>query len=474
MARHDYKFRPDPKWEDGYFIPSSPVPMPKPLDKWSKLDMFDSIIAMSRNPILASTETSMTQEDAVSTAFGQTVLVATTPKAIRHVFIENAANYAMHPVRQSLLKPALNEGLLAAEGETWKTARRALSPIFTPRQIGQFPDPMRRVTEKIMADVYPDGHIVEADEAYLKLAYAVLSETLFSGEIDENLDDSLRDIAIFMNALGKPDPLDLIEAPNWMPRVTKIGWRKPVKRMRASVRKLSIARRAKIRSGAAVPEDFLTLLLTAKTDIGEVLSDEQIEDQIMTFIGAGHETTSRALTWLSYLLSQDTEKRDRVEAEIDALDMSRPTDTWIDDIPFAMACFNEGMRLYPPAPLISRIATADDEIDGTPIPKGATTFINLWALHRHRNHWDRPDAFDPDRFMGERGKSIGRFDFLPFGVGHRVCIGQRFALQEAAVIMAVLFRKIRLHWIADEPHPWPLMRITTRPDTPLKMRVEWR
>lgn len=474
MARHDYKFRPDPKWEDGLFVPPAPIPMPKALDSWSKLDLFDSIIAMSRNPILSTTKASMTQDDACSSALGQTVIVTTSPQAIKHIFIENASNYAMHPVRQSLLKPALNEGLLAAEGNTWKTARRALSPIFTPRQIGQFPDPMRQVTEKSMADIFPDGEIVEADEAYLRLAYAVLSETLFSGEIDESLDDALRDIAIFMNALGKPDPLDLLEAPKWMPRVTKIGWRKPVKRMRASVRELSIARRAKIETDDEVPEDFLTLLLTAKTDTGDVLSDEQVEDQIMTFIGAGHETTSRALTWMSYLLSQDTEARDRFEAELDALDMTCPTEDWIDHIPFAMACFNEGMRLYPPAPLISRMSLEDDVVDGQPIPKGSTAFINLWALHRHRNHWEAPDAFDPDRFMGERAESIGRFDFLPFGVGHRVCIGQRFAMQEAAVMMVVLFRKMRLNWIEGEAHPWPMMRITTRPQEPLKLRVEWR
>ncbi|MEP3654116.1 MAG: cytochrome P450 [Litorimonas sp.] len=474
MARHNYKFRPTPKWEDGKFVPSSPVPMPKPLDEWSKLDMFDSIIAMSRNPILATTKASMTREDAMSTALGQTVFVATSPEAIQHIFIKNAANYAMHPVRQSLLKPALNEGLLAAEGDVWKRARRALSPIFTPRHIGEFPTPMRNVTEALLESVFPKDQIVETDEAFLKLAYAVLSETLFSGEIDENLDEALRDIATFMNTLGKPDPLDLLNAPDWLPRITKIGWQKSVNRMRTNVRELALDRRARIEKGEVVKDDFLTLLLTAKTETGENLSDEQVEDQIMTFIGAGHETTSRALTWLSYLLSQDTAARDRMEAEIDALDMNLPTKKWIDHIPFAMACFNEGMRLYPPAPLISRVAISDDEIDGQIVPKGATTFINLWALHRHQNHWDKPDAFDPDRFTGDRAKGIGRFDFLPFGVGHRVCIGQRFALQEAAVMMAVMFRKIRLHWIEEETHPWPLMRITTRPENPLKMRVEWR
>ncbi len=474
MARHDYKFRPDPTWEEAFFKPSAPIPMPKPLDDWSKIDIFDSILAMSRNPIIATTEASMTEENVISTALGQAVIIVTSPSAIKHVFIENASKYGMHPVRQAILKPALKDGLISAEGDTWRRARRALSPIFTPRHIGEFPEPMRRVTETMLPDVFPDNQIIEADEAFLKLAYGVLSETLFSGEIDHNLDEALRDIAIFMDALGKPDPLDLLEAPKWMPRLTKLRGRKAIKRMRSQVRTVSNSRRKQIENGADVPQDFLTLLLTTKTDDGENLSDEQVEDQIMTFIGAGHETTSRALTWLSYLLSQDISVRERFEAEIDALDTQRPANEWVNDIPFAMACFNEGMRLYPPAPFISRIALKDDEIDGKTVPKGATVLINLWSLHRHTAHWDRPDAFDPDRFMGERAKSIGRFDFLPFGVGHRVCIGQRFALHEAAVIMAVVFKNTRLHWIDGQDHPWPLMRITTRPEESLRLRVERR
>ena len=474
MARHDYNFRPNPKWEDGFFVPPAPVPMPKHPGTWSRLDIFDSIMAMSRNSILATTNYSMSEYDAHAEALGQTIIIPTSPDAIRYIFIENAANYGMHPIRQSLLKPAMNEGLLTAEGEVWRKAKRALSPIFTPRHIRNFPDPMRRVTESNFATVFPNGATIAADEAFLKLAYAVLSETLFSGEIDDELEGILPDIAALMRTLGKPDPLDFINAPKWIPRLTKIGWRKPVNRMRTKIRTLAVSRRDRIDRGETVPEDFLTLLLTTETDSGEKLSDSQVEDQILTFIGAGHETTSRALTWLSYLLSQDTKARTRVEAELDALDTSTPPESWIDHMPIAMACFNEGMRLYPPAPFISRIALEDDVINGQGIPKGSTALVNLWALHRHRKHWERPDVFDPDRFLGERAKSIGRFDFLPFGVGHRVCIGQRFALQEAAVMMAVLFRKIRLNWIDGEAHPWPLMRITTRPQETLKMNVEWQ
>ena len=474
MARHDYKFRPEPRWEDGYFVPPGPIPAPKHPDAWTFRENIDSILAMSRNPVEASTEASMTLEDVQVSAMGQEMIVVTSPKAIRHIFIENAKNYRMHPIRQAILKPVLKDGLITAEGETWKFARRALSPVFIPRRTEKFAASMAIVTQRILSDCFPDGKTVDIAESYLKLAYAVLSETLFSGEIDGQSEEALRDISHFLNALGKADPLDVIMAPKWIPRLTKLGGRGAVNRLRSQVLELAKDRRARLEAGADIPDDFLTLLLRTKTDEGDSFTDTQIVDQLVTFIGAGHETTSRALTWLSYLLSQDTAALTKVEEEIDQLDMKQSPETWQENIPFSMACFNESMRLYPPAPLISRQAIEADAFENKSLSKDCGVLLNLWALHRHRKHWERPDSFDPDRFIGERGKSIGRFSFLPFGVGHRICIGQRFALQEAAVIMAVLLRKIRLHWVGGEAHPWPLMRITTRPENSLKMRVEWR
>ena len=474
MARHDYKFRPDPKWEDGLFIPPAPIPMPKHPDDWNFVDYFDSILAMSRNAVTASTEVSMTLEDVQVDSLGQELVVVTSPAAIRHIFIENAKNYRMHPIRQAILKPVLKDGLITAEGDIWKFGRRALSPVFVPRQIKAFATSMVDVTDKMLATCFPDGGTIDISESFLKLAYGVLSETLFSGEIDGQSEKALRDISRFASALGRADPLDILMAPRWLPRLTKLGGWGAVNRLRADVLALAMDRRRRIETGTKVPDDFLTLLLRTETDEGERLTDTQIVDEIVTFIGAGHETTSRALTWLTYLLSQDAASRERVETEVDQLDISLPPENWLEDIPFSMACFNEGMRLYPPAPLISRQAIAEDKFEDKILSKNCGVLINLWSLHRHRNHWDKPDAFDPERFMGDRAKSIGRFAFLPFGVGHRVCIGQRFALQEAAVMMAVIFRKIRLNWIESEPHPWPLMRITTRPQESLKMRVEWR
>ena len=471
MARHDYSVRPEPRWEDGFFVPPSPVPMPKPAADWNLIDVLDNFRAMSRNPISGTTRVSITELDAQGKSLGISVFVATSPEAIRHIFIGNAANYGMHPVRQAILRPALRDGLVSAEGDIWRRARRALAPVFAPRNTDNFARDMQSVTEDLASTTFPEAASVEVDKAFLKLTYAVLSQTLFSGEVEESLEDALTQIDRFMSRMGQPDLFDILGLPDWLPRLSRVGTGKVLEKMRRQIRDLANSRRRRIETDEFVPQDFLTLLLTTETQDGEKLSNEQVEDQIITFIGAGHETTSRAMTWLTYLLSQDTAVRDRFEAEIDALDMSKAPETWVDHLPYAMACFNEGMRLYPPAPMISRVALEEDHFDGKTVPKGALTFINLWALHRHRQHWDRPDAFDPDRFMGARGEAIGRFAFLPFGVGHRVCIGQRFALQEAAVMMAVIFRRYRFEWIEGEPHPWPLMRITTRPEKPLCMQI---
>ena len=473
MKRHDYKFRPDPTWKDGYFIPSTPIPIPKHPDDWNKRDLLGATLAMSRNPVEATTFASMTLEHYITTAFGETILALGSPDLIKYLFVDNHKNMEMHPVRQAILKPVLKDGLITAEGEAWRFARRALAPVFVPRHTKKFATKMRTSTQALLPRLLKDDTVIDIGEVLLQLAYGVLSDTLFSGEIESTTDDALRDIASFLNALGKADPLDIMMAPQWIPRLTKLGGKNAVKRLRKSVLSLSQDRRARLEAGEDIPNDFLTLLLTTHTEDGEALNDAQIEDQLITFIGAGHETTSRALTWLVYLLSQDADARTKLETEIDALDMTLPPEHWAENMPWSMACFEETMRLYPPAPIISRRLLEDDNgYEDLSLKSGTAVMINLWALHRHHNLWDNPEGFDPNRFLPENKTKLHRFQYLPFGLGHRVCIGQRFAMQEAAIIIALLFKDHR--FTLDGDHPWPFMRITTKPEKPLMMRVEIR
>lgn len=472
QTRHDYRFRPDPRSQDGYFIPPGPIPMPKHPDNWTRRDMFDSVMAMSRNPVEATTLASMTSDYYHGTMLGQTMTVLGSPDMIKYLFVERAQNLRMHPVRQTILRPVLQDGLITAEGEEWRFMRRALAPVFVPRQTKEFATRMRDKTIALLPKLLDNHETIDIAEVFLKLAYGVLSDTLFSGEIDNETENAIRDIAKFLGALGKADPLDILMAPKWMPRLTKLGGKKAVKRMRQSVHNLSKDRRQRIENKQEVPDDFLTLLLRIRTEDGKTLSDSQIEDQLITFIGAGHETTSRAMTWLVYLLSQDENARIKSEKEIDNLDFSLPSKDWEKHMPWSVACFEETMRLYPPAPLISRQLIEDDKYQDLVLKKDSAIMINLWALHRHHDLWDNPDRFDPERFMPDKRQNIHRFQYLPFGLGHRVCIGQRFAMQEAAILMALVLKDHRFTLSGD--HPWPLMRITTKPENPLMMRIERR
>ena len=469
MAGHDYKFRPDTKWEDGLFVPSSPQPVEKHPDDWSVLEGLKNTLALTRNAVIATTRVTRQNPFVKTKMFGQTLLVACDPKIIKYIFVERGENYGLNSIRQAILKPILKNGLLTAEGPVWKRARRALSPLFTPRHTGSFAPCMQNAVTRELPILFGGKSETDFNAAMLRLTYMVLSDTLFSGEIDGETDAVLRDVGTFLSVLGKPDVMDILGLPQILPRLSKRKGFQAIARLRSLVRNLSEDRRARINSGTAVPDDFLTLLLKAE-DADGPLSSEEIEDHIVTFIGAGHETTSRALTWMAYLLSQDTKARSKMEAEIDALDMSRPAAEWADYMPWSMACFEETMRLYPPAPIISRYAIDADSYGDVDIPKDCNVLVNLWALHRHEVLWEHPDSFKPARFFGQAREKIDRFQYLPFGMGHRVCIGQRFAMQEAAILIALIFKSYRFDFIGERP-PWPLMRITVQPEDGMKMSV---
>ncbi len=193
----------------------------------------------------------------------------------------------------------------------------------------------------------------------------------------------------------------------------------------------------------------------------------------------GNDTTARALAWTLYCVANTPDFRDRMEAEIDAVldEGAEPVD-WLDRMPHVRAAFEEALRLYPPAPSINRAAIDRDtwkSPDGKTlvIEPGVTILIMPWTLHRHELYWEKPRAFLPERFLPENRGKIGRFQFLPFGAGPRVCIGATFALQEAVIALAVLMRRFRFD-VTPETNPWPVQKLTTQPAEGLPMRVSER
>ncbi len=453
------------------FEPPAPVPRTIPP---SRLEIIRTVL---RNPLELWGQPSYTWPWIVTRFFGQTTIIANDPGLIRHVLVDNASNYEMSEIRQLVLRPILRDGLLTAEGPVWKRSRKAMAPVFTPRHARGFARQMREQSELFLERYQSQGEGVVRDIAVdmTELTYAILSETLFSGGIISEQGDFARDVDDLLHSMGRIDPLDLLKAPKWIPRLTRIRGLSVLRKFRKLVRRTMDHRRAIINTEREkAPDDFLTLLLELEGPDG--LTSEEIEDNILTFIGAGHETTARALAWTLYCVAHCPDVRDAMEREIDAViaTCADPVE-WLDKMPHVRASFEEAMRLYPPAPSINRDAIADDRYTApngevVKIAKGTTVLVMPWTLHRHELYWDKPRVFDPSRFLpGEREK-IGRFQYLPFGAGPRVCIGATFALQEAVIALAVLMQRYRFE-TTPQTKPWPVQKLTTQPAGGLPMRV---
>lgn len=454
------------------FVPPAPVPR----SRGRIPGVIEAARTIFRNPLELWGEPSYEEKWIKMRFLNERMLIANDPGLIRHVLVDNAKNYKMGVVRQLLLRPILRDGLLTAEGEVWKRSRKAMAPVFTPRAINQFGAAMLASVNQYAQhydEAAANGSERDIARDMTELTFDMLSQTLFSGQIVTESGDFAEDVGRLLHTMGRVDPFDLVKMPVWIPRLSRLRGNSVMRIFRNIVDKTMVAREKRMAAGDDVPEDFLTLLLRQEQDGG--LTREEVKDNIVTFIGAGHETTARALGWTLYCLANSPDELALIEAEIDTamLEGAGAPEDWVARLPKTLAAFEEALRLYPPAPSITRAAIADDRYGDLTIERGITVLVMPWTLHRHRKLWDEPEAFKPSRFWPENREQIGRFQYLPFGAGPRVCIGASFALQEAVIALAVLLHRFRFTCTAD-CKPWPVQKLTTQPDGGLPMTVRTR
>jgi len=443
---------------------------PAPTPHTRPLNALEFVLTLSRNPLEIWGQRAFREPFIKAQWLGTPTFLVNDPAAIRYLMVENAKNYAMQPLRQRLLRPVLRDGLLTAEGELWRRSRRSMAPIFTPRNIEGFAPAMRERSVHFARQLGEAEGEQDIAAAMTLLTYDILQATLFTGDIAGEPAEFAEAVARFLKTMGHVDPFDILDVPAFVPRLTRVLGRRSERYFRTLIAE-TIARRrqAMARDAGTAPRDLLTLLLEA-----DALSPSEVEDNVITFIGAGHETTARALGWALYLLSQAPAERGKVEAELDAmLDTLDDPIEWPQKLIHTRAAFEEAMRLYPPAPSLNRTAVAADQFGTLKIPAGATLLILPWVLHRHEQLWHEPGRFVPARFLPENRAQIDRYQYLPFGVGPRTCIGQSFAMQEGVIALAALMRHLRFDYVGARA-PMPVQKITVQPDIALMMRVTKR
>ena len=451
------------------FIPPYPRRSDRPHSPLSTL------LTLRRNPLEIWGKADFERPFSIGRSILGLRAAAHDPAAVRHVLLDNAANYRKDDLQLRVLSPGLSNGLLTAEGETWRLQRRSLAPLFSPRQVAEFAPAMQRVAAATVERLghRRDGAVTDVGELMSRMTLEVLEQTLFSQGLGREPSEFQRAVTNYFDSFGRLDPLDLIGAPAFLPRLGRRRGRPALEFFAEAVDAIIARRKTLLERGGQPPRDLLSLLIAAKDPgTGRGMPEADIRANIITFIGAGHETTANGLTWTLYLLSQSPEWRARAEEQAErAFDPRQPAS--IEQCDVLRAVFEEALRLYPPAAILSRQALADDEILGVRVPAGAVVVVSPYVLHRRRGLWDNPDAFDPSRFLGERRERIDRFAYIPFGAGPRVCIGMPFAMQEAVVILANFLRAFRFELVAGHP-VMPQQRVTLRPRGGMKMHVRRR
>ena len=252
----------------------------------------------------------------------------------------------------------------------------------------------------------------------------------------------------------------MIGLPWWIPRMQPKAMRRAIAELDQIVDRILAARQ----QGSGKHDDLLSLLLAERDEeTGEVLSNRQLRDQIMTIVFAGHETTANALAFTWYLLATHPEVEARLHDELDyVLGGRAPGYDDFSKLRYTRMVFEETLRLYPPAYVLGRSALREDVIGGVKVPKGTVISIYPYLLHRNPALWTDPERFDPERFAPEQASGRHRFAYMPFGGGPRICIGQGYAMVEAVVVIASVAQRFRFSVAAGRTVD-PLGLLTLRP-----------
>lgn len=400
------------------------------------------------------------------------VLYVTDPDTLKQVLLDDQPKFGKGALFRRMLSPALGEALLTAEGAHWKWQRQAAAPAFRHDRIAAMTPLMTQAGERTVERWRAGGERrIDVAADMVRTTFDVILDTMLSGGEGFDIEEASREIAVYLETIGKPGFIDMTGAPAWVRGLLKPRGVQATRYLREMVGAVITRRRA----SGETRGDLLDMLMRAvDPETGRAMSDVDVRDNLITFIGAGHETTALALTWALYLIGRHPPTEARLLAEVQAVAGDASIDAGhVEKLAFTRQVVLEAMRLYPPVALLPRVCEEATTLGDRRVERGTLVLVPIYALHRHRRLWDNPDAFDPDRFAPEKGLEKRRFAYMPFGAGPRICIGMQFALVEATAILATLVRGA--HLTPDPDHRIrPLVRITMRPEGGMPMTVRPR
>lgn len=395
------------------------------------------------------------------------VYQVTHPAIIKHILQDNSRAYSKNTIQYNTLSKVTGRGLLTSDPPLWLKQRRLMQPAFHRKRLQVYGEVITGATTDMLDrwSAQPPSSHLDVDAEMMQVALEIVGKTLFGldlrHEAQEMTEGVLEMLAYVVYRASNP-----VAPPLSFPTGRNRRYKAAMAVLEGVIQDTIATRRAE----GVDRGDVLSMLLSARDEeTGEPMPDDQIRAEMATLIIAGHETVASALTWVWYLLSLHPAVRAALEAELDAVLNGRlPAVEDLPALPYARAVFEETLRLYPPAWLITRRALEEDHIGDATIPADALIIMSPYVTHRHPDFWPNPAGFDPERFLPANAAGRPRFAYIPFGGGPRLCIGDSFALMEGPLILATVAQRFRLDLVPSHPVKMDAL-VTLRPHSGLLM-----
>jgi cytochrome P450 len=393
-----------------------------------------------------------------------TVHLVSSPDLIRQVLHEKHRIYTKETRGIYKMRLVLGNGLVTSQGPSWLQNRRIAQPAFAKKRIAGFAETMAKSSQD-MVDAWTEGDTIDIHQEMMRVTLRIIGQTMLSADVTDEAERVGEAVSHVIDDINRRVN-SIMDIPQQIPTLRNREFQKAMDTLDEVVLGTIEERRV-----GEPKNDLLQMFMeSVDADTGETMDDAQLRDEVMTIFLAGHETTANALTWALYLLSKNPGVARSVREEVrNVAGDESITAAHTRELDLTKRVLQEAMRLYPPVWMTARSPNVDDTLGGYHIPKGSLVLTSPYVAHRHPDHWEDPEGFDPDRFLEENSKGRHRFAYFPFGGGPRICIGNHFAMMEAQIILATILRNNRLDLVPGanvEMEPV----ITLRPKDGMRMR----
>ena len=428
------------------------------------LSLVKSLFEYSRTPLDFSLKCAHQYGDIVSLSIGSIRnYLLNDPSLIEEVLSKQNQNFTKD-ISYRILKKTFGDGLLLSDGELWKRHRKLMQTAFNSDRIATYASGIIEETSQMLSTWREE--IIDIHHEMSQLTVKVITQSMFGVDTTETTREIIKALdTIMLQYVHQAEVFFLL--PTWLPTIGNWKAHRATKQLNEIVNNIIEQRRQ------FPKDDLLSIMLRVRDEKGDGLSDRELQDEVMTLLLAGHDTTANALTWTLMLLAQNPEAEAKLVAEVQSVLQGLPTINELPKLRYTEMVLKEAMRLYPPAWALGREVTRDCTIGDYRFTRGTTIYFSQWVMHRDKRFFNNPEQFLPERWQDNLEQRLPRCAYFPFGAGSRVCIGKVFSMMEATLTLAMVVQKFSFTLVQE--HSIQLLpSITLRPKHGVKMRLTRR